>query len=391
MKISVIGTGYVGLSLAVLISQKYEVIAFDVDSEKINLINKKKSFIKDKDLEKYLKKKDLKLQATRNREEAYANSEFIVIATPTNYNMYTGEFDTSSVEKVISDCMKFKKNSSIIIKSTVPLGFTDLMRNKFKKDDIYFSPEFLRESKSLHDNLYPSRIIVGGKSKNAKKFAEILINCAHNSSSNNIPVLYMESSEAEAVKLFSNTYLAMRVSFFNELDSFSEIQNLSSKKIIEGISLDPRIGNYYNNPSFGYGGYCLPKDTKQLLDNFANIPNNIIKAVVESNKTRKNFIVNSIKDKFPKVVGVYRLIMKKGSDNFRESAILDIINKLKKEKISIIVYEPLLKVKFMDEIEVIKDLSDFISKSDLIIANRISKDLDKVRKKVYSRDIFQEN
>ena len=391
MKISVIGVGYVGLSLAVLISQKYEVIALDVDSEKINLINKKKSFIKDKDLEKYLKRKDLKLKATLNREEAYANSEFILIATPTNYNINTGEFDTSSVEKVISDCMKFKKNSSIIIKSTVPLGFTDLMRNKFKKDDIYFSPEFLRESKSLYDNLYPSRIIVGGKSKKAKKFGEILINCAHKSSSNNIPVLYMESSEAEAVKLFSNTYLAMRVSFFNELDSFSEIQNLSSKKIIEGISLDPRIGNYYNNPSFGYGGYCLPKDTKQLLDNFANIPNNIIKAVVESNKTRKNFIVNSIKDKFPKVVGVYRLIMKKGSDNFRESAILDIINKLKKEKISIIVYEPLLKVKVIDEIEVIKDLSEFISKSDLIIANRISKDLDNVRKKVYSRDIFQEN
>ena len=391
MRISVIGTGYVGLSLAVLISQKYEVIAFDVDPEKINLINKKKSFIKEKELENYLKKKDLKLRATLNKEEAYANSEFIVIATPTNYDINTGEFDTSSVEKVISDCIKIKKNSSIIIKSTVPLGFTDLMRNKFKKNDIYFSPEFLRESKSLHDNLYPSRIIVGGKSIKAKQFGEILISCAHKSSSNNIPLLYMESSEAEAVKLFSNTFLAMRISFINELDSFAEIQNLSSEKIIEGISLDPRIGNYYNNPSFGYGGYCLPKDTKQLLDNFTNIPNNIIKAVVESNKTRKNFIVNSIKNKFPKVVGVYRLIMKEGSDNFRESAILDIVNKLKKEKIGIIVYEPLLKDKFIDEIEVIKDLSEFISKSDLIIANRISKDLDSVKNKVYSRDIFQEN
>ncbi len=390
MKITVVGAGYVGLSLAVLISQKYEVIALDISEEKVKMINKRISPINDSELIEYLQNKKLQLKATSDKEIAYRNADYVIIATPTNYDVSSGSFDTSSVEVVIAECLKFNMECTLVIKSTIPLGFTDQMRNKFNTNNIFFSPEFLRESKALYDNLYPSRIVIGGNSEKSRKFGEILLDCAKNDHKN-IPLINMTSKEAEAVKLFSNTFLAMRISFFNELDSFNEIQNLSSERVIAGLSADPRIGNYYNNPSFGYGGYCLPKDTKQLLDNFQKIPNKLIKAVVEANQTRKDFIVNSIVNKFPKTVGVYRLIMKEGSDNFRESAVLDILQKLKSKKINIILYEPYLEKKKFDNILVYKDLNDFIKNSDLIIANRMSDDLKHVRNKIYSRDIFGEN
>ena len=390
MKICVVGTGYVGLSLAVLLSQKYEVIAYDISKDRIENIKNKISPIKDADLENYLQNKNLNLKSTNDKNEAYINANYIIVATPTNYDVKTGSFDTSTVEQVISDCMRINSGGLIVIKSTVPLGFTDNMRIKFKNKDIIFSPEFLRENKALYDNLYPSRVVIGSKSEKAINFGKLLLECSLKSE-NDIQFLKMESKEAEAVKLFSNTFLAMRISFFNELDSFAEIQNLSSEKIIEGVSADPRIGNYYNNPSFGYGGYCLPKDTKQLLDNFNKIPNSIIKAVVEANKIRKEFIFNSILNKHPNTVGVYRLIMKEGSDNYRESAVLDILESLKKKKIKIILYEPFIAENHFNEIEVISDLSSFISKSDLIIANRMSNELHHVRNKVYSRDIYREN
>ncbi len=390
MKICVVGNGYVGLSLAVLLAQKYEVVTLDISKDRVDSINNKRSPIKDTELENFLINKPLNLKSTVNKDEAYSNAEYIIIATPTNYDLKTGSFDTSAVEGVISDCIAINSRGLIVIKSTIPLGFTENMRNKFNKSEIIFSPEFLRESKALYDNLYPSRIVIGGQSKKALKFGEMLLECSFHSKKDT-PLLIMDSKEAEAVKLFSNTFLALRVSFFNELDSFAEIQKLSSKKIIEGVSADPRIGNYYNNPSFGYGGYCLPKDTKQLLDNFNEIPNKIIRAVVESNKTRKDFITNSILNKQPDTVGVYRLIMKQGSDNFRESAVLDILDKLKTKKIKIILYEPFINEEYFNNIEVVSDLSDFISKSDLIIANRISDDLKFIQEKVYSRDIFREN
>ena len=390
MKICVVGTGYVGLSLAVLLAQKYKVVALDISKSRVKNINDKILPFKDVELEDFLKNKSLHLNSTVNKSESYYDSDYIVIATPTNYDIKTGSFDTSIVEKVISDCIAVNPDGMIVIKSTVPLGFTDSMRIKFKKQDIIFSPEFLRESSALLDNLYPSRIVIGGKSKKALKFGEMLLDCSLKSD-NDTPLLKMESREAEAVKLFSNTYLAMRISFFNELDSFAESQDLSAKKIIEGVSTDPRIGNYYNNPSFGYGGYCLPKDTKQLLDNFNSLPNNIISAVVEANKTRKDFIINSIQHKSPNTVGVYRLIMKESSDNFRESAVLDILESLKKKKIKVLLYEPFITESHFNEVEVVADLRNFISRSDLIIANRLSNDLDGVLNKVYSRDIFQEN
>ncbi len=390
MKICVVGIGYVGLSLSVLLSQRYEVTALDTSEEKIKLINNKKSPIKDSELENYLKHKNLKLNATQNKDKAYLNAGYIIIATPTNYDVKTGSFDTSSVEQVISECIAINPGAFIVIKSTIPIGFTDKMRQKFQKKDIIFSPEFLRESKALHDNLYPSRIVIGNDSKKALEFGKMLIYCSLKSEKE-VQLLSMTSKEAEAVKLFSNTFLAMRISFFNELDGFAEIENLSSEKIIRGVSADGRIGDYYNNPSFGYGGYCLPKDTKQLLTSFNEIPNDIIKAIVESNKTRKDFIVNSILSKSPNIVGVYRLTMKEGSDNFRESAVLDIIEDLKRRKIKIILFEPLITEMKFREVEVVKDISDFVSKSDLIIANRLSKDIMHVRKKVYSRDIFQKN
>ncbi len=390
MKICVVGTGYVGLSLAVLLAQKYEVVALDISKDRVDSINNKRSPFKDTELEDFLINKSLNLKSTVNKYEAYSNAEYVIIATPTNYDLKTGSFDTSTVERVISDCIEINSEGLIVIKSTIPLGFTDNMRNKFNKVEIIFSPEFLRESKALFDNLYPSRIVIGGESKKALKFGEMLLDCSFYSVKDT-QLLTMESKEAEAVKLFSNTFLAMRISFFNELDSFAEIQKLSSEKIIEGVSADPRIGNYYNNPSFGYGGYCLPKDSKQLLDNFNEIPNKIIRAVVEANKTRKDFIIKSILNKYPDTVGVYRLIMKEGSDNFRESAVLDILDNLKRKNIKVILYEPFIKKKYFNNIEVVSDLSSFTSRSDLIIANRISDDLKHVLNKVYSRDIYQEN
>tara|TARA_B100001093_G_scaffold382414_1_gene367969 strand:- start:6685 stop:7854 length:1170 start_codon:yes stop_codon:yes gene_type:complete len=389
MKITVVGMGYVGLSLSVLLSQKYKVTSLDIDKHKITEINSKRSPINDKEIENYLAEKKLNLTATTDKNFAYHDANFIIIATPTNFDPISASFNTSSVEQVILESLAINKKSTIIIKSTIPMGFTDKMRNKFQKRNIIFSPEFLRESKALYDNLYPSRIVLGDDTSEANEFGNMLLECSNNK--DNTPIINMSSKEAEAVKLFSNTFLAMRISFFNELDTFSEIENLSAMKIIKGVSSDPRIGNYYNNPSFGYGGYCLPKDTKQLLDNFSNIPNNIISAVVEANKTRKKYIVKSIVNKSPKTVGVYRLIMKEGSDNFRESAVINILEELQKNKIKIFLYEPFLKENIFNGIELISDLKEFISKSNLIIANRLSSDLDHVRNKVYSRDIFQEN
>ncbi len=390
MKFCVVGSGYVGLSLAVLISQKYEVNLLEIDSSKVELINKKKSPIKDKEIEEYLTHKSLKLLVTTKKKDAYRNADYIIVATPTNYDAVKGFFDTSSVEKVISESIEHNESATIVIKSTIPFGFTDILRNSFNKKNIFFAPEFLRETKALYDNLYPSRIIVGDISTEAIKFGEILLECSLKNVSDT-SVLTMTSKEAEAVKLFSNTYLAMRVSFFNELDSFGEIQEISTKKIIDGVCLDPRIGNYYNNPSFGYGGYCLPKDTKQLLENFNGIPNSLIKATVESNETRKNFIVDSIINKFPKTIGIYRLIMKDGSDNYRESAVLDILEKIKNKGIKVLLYEPfILEDKFIGA-KVENNIEKFIKSSDLIIANRVSNDLNHVMDKVYSRDLFNEN
>ena len=390
MKITVVGAGYVGLSLAVLISQKHQVIVLDISEEKVKMINERISPIRDKELIEYLQNKKLKLKATSDKNIAYREADYIIIATPTNYNDKTGEFDTSSVETVISECIEFSREAVLVIKSTIPIGFTDKIRKKFNINNIFFSPEFLRENKAIHDNLYPSRIVIGENSDQSIKFGKILLECAK-ADQKNIPLINMESKEAEAVKLFSNTYLAMRIAFFNELDSFNETQNLSSERVIAGVSSDPRIGDHYNNPSFGYGGYCLPKDTKQLLDDFQRIPNKLIKAVVEANQTRKDFVVNSIANKFPKTVGVYRLIMKEGSDNFRESAVLDILQKLRKRKINIIIYEPYIEIDKLDDFMVYKDLNKFIESSDLIIANRVSDELKHTRNKVYTRDIFHEN
>jgi UDPglucose 6-dehydrogenase len=390
MKIAIVGTGYVGLSLATLISKKYEVIALDIDTKKVELINKKISPIKDKEIEDYLLNKKLKLKATISQEEAFLNADIIIIATPTNYDHIKDSFDTSSVEDVIGNIQIYNKTALIVIKSTIPIGFTDKIRSKYKNSNIIFSPEFLRESKALYDNLFPARIVIGGTSEVAQEFAKILVESAIKNK-DQIPVLFMSSKEAEAVKLFSNTYLAMRVAFFNELDSFSESNKLNTKKIIEGVSLDNRVGNFYNNPSFGYGGYCLPKDSKQLLTNYKDIPNKIITAVVESNQTRKEFIANSILSRSPKIVGIYRLIMKEGSDNFRESAILDIIDMLLKNDISIVVYEPLVKNLELNKASLINNLDIFTEKSDLILANRMTKELENFKDKVYSRDLFKEN
>ena len=388
MEITVVGAGYVGLSLAVLISQKSKVNLIDIDKKKISLINSKKSPIRDKYIEEFLSKKELDLIASCNPSKAYKDSDFVIIATPTNYDPKKGTFDTSSVEKVINDALKINPNTFIIIKSTIPLGFTDSLRLKHKTRNICFSPEFLREGNALSDNLYPSRIIVGDFGEKAKKFAKLLSQCSRTSKNNHL--LFMESIEAEAVKLFANTYLAMRVSFFNELDSFAQMNDISSLNIIKGVSSDPRIGNYYNNPSFCYGGYCLPKDTKQLLSNFNKIPNNIIKAIIDSNETRKKFIADIILQSNPRSVGVYRLTMKFNSDNFRESAVFDIIKILQKNKITINLYEPELENNLEDMV-LMNELNEFISKSDLIIANRTTKDLEFVQDKVFTRDLFGEN
>lgn len=390
MKFSIVGTGYVGLSLSVLLAQKHEVIAYDIDTKKIELINSKISPIKDDLLNEYLNSKKLNLIATSNLKDAYKNSDYIIISTPTNYNVSTGSFDTSSVENTIKSAIKMNNSASIVIKSTIPFGFVERLRNIYSNSIIFFSPEFLRESNALYDNLYPSRIVVGDKGKKAKEFARALLECSNKKFDDSL-IHLMGPGEAESVKLFSNTYLAMRVAFFNELDSFTQVNDLSTEKIIKAVSADSRIGSYYNNPSFGYGGYCLPKDTKQLLKTYKKIPNNIITAVVESNKTRKQFIVDTIVSKKPKTVGIYRLIMKESSDNFRESAVLDIIELIEKNDIKVIIYEPLLIGKGEIKYQKIEKFKEFINKSDIIIANRITKELHKHKNKVYSRDIFGVN
>lgn len=387
MKITVVGAGYVGLSLATLFSVKNEVVLLDIISEKVNLINKRVSPIKDEYISKYFKEKKLNLWSTLDKEEAFCKADFVIICTPTNYDDEKNYFDTSSVEKMISEALSFNHNAFIVIKSTVPVGFTERMRKKYNTDCIIFSPEFLREGHSLYDNLYPSRIIIGGVSQKAYEFANLLKSSCLKE---DVVVKYMNSTEAEAVKLFSNTYLALRVAYFNELDTYAEMKGLNTRDIIEGVCLDSRIGNYYNNPSFGYGGYCLPKDTKQLRANYKDVPENLISAIVESNVTRKEHILKMIIKKSPKVVGVFRLTMKSGSDNFRASAILDIMNRLRKLNIRVIIYEPTLgKEEDYFGFSVINDINMFKKDSDIILANRNSSLLDDVVDKVYTRDIFR--
>lgn len=385
MKITVAGTGYVGLSVAILLAQNNEVIAYDIDKSKIEKINNKISPIKDKEIEEYLKSIDLNLLATNDKEYAYIDANYIIVATPTNYDDEKNSFDTRAVESVISDVLKYNKNAVIIIKSTIPVGFVVQMRNKFNTENIIFSPEFLREGKALYDNLYPSRIVVGDRNENAKMFSELLKEGAHKK---DISILFTCPTEAEAIKLFANTYLAMRVAFFNELDTYCELKELNTMQIIEGISLDPRIGNHYNNPSFGYGGYCLPKDTKQLRANFEGVPNNIVSAIVDANDTRKKHIAYTILQRKPRTVGIFRLVMKANSDNFRKSAILDIINYLK-DDCQVIIYEPTLKEIEISSAILVNDLQEFKKFSDIIVVNRYSSVLDDVKKKVYTRDIYE--
>lgn len=385
MKIAVTGIGFVGLSIAVLLSQRNEVIALDIDQDKIDLVNAKKSPIEDKEIQEYLSSRALNLKATTDKYVTYQNADFVIIATPTDYDSIRNFFNTDSIQMVIKDVLKINPNATIIIKSTVPVGFTNEIRKKFETSKIIFSPEFLREGSALKDNLYPSRIIIGEKSQKAIEFANLLVEGALK---DNIDVLYTDSTEAEAIKLFANTYLAMRVAFFNELDSYAAIHNLDSKQIIDGVSLDHRIGVHYNNPSFGYGGYCLPKDTKQLLANFADVPNNIIQAIVDSNASRKDVISKLILSKKPKVVGIYRLSMKSDSDNFRASAILGIINRLLAKNIKIIIFEPLIKECSYLKCKVIKSLEEFKAESELIVTNRNSGDLIDVNEKIFTRDLF---
>jgi UDPglucose 6-dehydrogenase len=388
MKIAVAGTGYVGLSLAILLAQHNEVIALDILQDKVDLINQKKSPIADKEIEDFLKNKKLNLSATTDKESAYKNADFIIIATPTNYDVETNYFNTKSIESVIQDVQKISPDSIMVIKSTIPIGYTEDIKKQFPQSKIMFSPEFLREGKALYDNLYPSRIVIGEISENAKIFANQLKQA---SLKDDVDILYTNSSEAEAIKLFSNTYLAMRISYFNELDTYAMINGLDSKQIIEGVSLDPRIGNKYNNPSFGYGGYCLPKDAKQLLANFHKTPQNLIIATVESNITRKNFIAQNILKLNPNVVGIYRLIMKSGSDNFRDSSIQDIIKKIKANGVDVIIYEPEIKENDFFNSKIFKDINVFKIKADIILANRNDPILNDVKNKVYTRDIFGNN
>ena len=384
-KLTIIGSGYVGMSLGVLFGQFHDVTILEIDESRVNKINKGISTVKDNLIQEYLDNKKINISATLKLNQALANADFFIIATPTNYDEYTNEFDTSSVESCISNILKFSKEGLIIIKSTVPVGYTEHLRVKFNTDRIIFSPEFLREGNALYDNLYPSRIIIGDNSEDAKKFSEILKKLSLNKKT---PIALMTSSEAEAVKLFSNTYLAMRVSFFNELDSFAMENELDSLNLIKGVCLDNRIGNLYNNPSFGYGGYCLPKDTKQLLSNYKNVPQNIIQAVVESNATRKDFIVDQILKKKPNKIGIYQLAMKMDSDNFRFSSIISIMNRLKDHKIDLLIYEDLIQEEYYLNVKVEKDLKVFKQECDLIISNRMTKELDNVSEKVFTRDLF---